>query len=149
MLARMKRTFLWLHFVLSALIALLVFLQAYLITAYVTGAGEGALDAHGFVGFAIIHLAELLVFLTSLVAWWRNWTMVGVSLFLIVFGTVQVFLAPPDEDPASGWVHGLHGLFALLVMVTAAWIAWRDAPALGLTQPAAGAAGTAPPRSDL
>jgi hypothetical protein len=149
MLARMKRTFLWLHFVLAALVAVLVFLQAYLITAYVSGAGEDALDAHGFVGFAIIHPAEALVFLTALVAWWRNWTMIGLSLFLIVFGTVQIFLAPPDEDPASGWVHGLHGLFALLVMVTAAWIAWRDAPALGLRQPAAGAAGTAPPRSDL
>ena len=149
MLAHMKRTFLWLHFVLSALIAVLVFLQAYLITAYVSGAGEDALDAHGFVGFAIIHPAEALVFLTALVAWWRNWTMIGLSLFLILFGTVQIFLAPPDEDPASGWVHGLHGLFALLVMVTAAWIAWRDTPALGLRQPGAGAAGTAPPRSDL
>jgi hypothetical protein len=148
----MKQTLLWIHFVLAALIALLVFVQAYLITAYVTGAGEGALDAHGFVGFAIIHLAELLVFLTALLAWWRNWTMIGLSFFLIVFGTVQIFLAPPDEDPASGWVHGLHGLFALFVMLTAAWIAWRDWPALAVRQPAvgaAGAAGTAPPRSDL
>ncbi len=149
MLARMKRTCLWLHFVLSALIVALVFVQAYLITAYVTGAGEGALDAHGIVGGGIIHLSELLVFLTALVAWWRNWTMVGVSLFLIVFGTVQIFLSPPDEDPASGWVHGLHGLFALFVMVTAAWLAWRDSKALGLRQPAVGDVGTAPPRSDL
>jgi hypothetical protein len=115
----------------------------------VTGAGEGALDAHGIVGGGIIHAAELLIFLTALVAWWRNWTMVGVSLFLIVFGTIQIFLSPPDEDPASGWVHGLHGLFALFVMLTAAWLAWRDAQALGLRQPAAGAVGTAPPRSDL
>jgi hypothetical protein len=145
----MKRTFLWLHFLLAALITLLVFLQAYLITAYVSGAGEDALDAHGFVGFAIIHLAELLVFLTALVAWWRNWTMIGLSLFLIVFGTIQIFLAPPDEDPASGWVHGLHGLFALLVAVTAAYIAWRDAAALGLRRSAAGVVETAPPRSEL
>jgi hypothetical protein len=136
----MKRLFLWAHFVLSALIAALVFLQAYLITAYATGAGESALDAHGAVGGAVIHPAELLVFLTALVAWWRNWTMVGVSLFLIVFGTVQIFLAPPDEDPASGWVHGLHGLFALGVMVTAAWLAYRDMKALGLRRAAPEAA---------
>ena len=76
----MRRAFLWVHFVLSALIVALVFLQAYLITAYVTGAGEDALDAHGLVGFLFIHGAEALVFLTALVAWWRNWTMIGVSL---------------------------------------------------------------------
>jgi hypothetical protein len=145
----MKRTLLWLHFLLAALITLLVFLQAYLITAYVSGAGEDALDAHGVVGFLFIHGAEALVFLTALVAWWRNWAMIGLSAFLIVFGTVQIFLAPPDEDPASGWVHGLHGLFALLVAVTAAYIAWRDAAALGLRRPAAGDVGTAPPRPDL
>ena len=132
----MQRAFLWVHFVLSALIALLVFLQAYLITAYMTGAGAGALDAHGLVGFLFIHGAEALVFLTALVAWWRNWTMVGISLFLIVFGTVQIFLAPPDEDRASGWVHGLHGLFALGVMVIAAWLAYRDMRALGLRRAA-------------
>jgi hypothetical protein len=145
----MKRTFLWIHFVLAALIVPLVFLQAYLITAYVTGAGEGALDAHGIVGGGIIHAAELLIFLTALVAWWRNWTMVGISLFLIVFGTIQIILSPPDEDRESGWVHGLHGLFALFVMLTAAWIAWRDWKELELRQPAAGAVETAPPRSDL
>jgi hypothetical protein len=144
----MKRTLLWLHFLLAALITLLVFVQAYLITAYVSGAGEDALDAHGFVGFAIIHPAELFVFVTALVAWWRNWTMIGLSLFLIVFGTVQIFLAPPDEDPASGWVHGMHGLFALLVAVTAAYIAYRDLPALGLRRSGGDVAGTEPPRSD-
>ena len=128
----MKRLFLWLHFVLATLIVALVFLQVYLITAYVSGAGEGARDAHGLVGFLFIHGAEALVFLTALVAWWRNWTMLGVSFFLIVFGTVQIVLAPPHEDRSSGWVHGLHGLFALLVAVTAAWLAYRDAKALGL-----------------
>ena len=51
----MRRIFLWINFVLSSLIVLLVFAQAYFITAYVTGAGEGALDTHGFIGFALIH----------------------------------------------------------------------------------------------
>ena len=125
------RIFLWINFVLSSLIVLLIFLQAYLITAYVTGAGEGALDAHGFVGFAIIHAAELLVFLTAFGAWPRAWRWIGFTFFLIVLGTVQIFLAPPEDDPASGWVHGFHGLLALVVAVTAAVIAHRGMRDLG------------------
>ena len=128
----MRRPFLWINFVLSSLIVLLIFLQAYLITAYVTGAGEDALDAHGFVGFLFIHGFELLVFLTAFGAWPRQWKWIGFTFFLFALGTVQIFLAPPDEDPASGWVHGLHGLLALFVMVTAAIIAHRGMRDLGL-----------------
>ena len=145
----MRRTFLWVNFVLSSLIVLLIFVQAYLITAYITGAGEGALDAHGFLGFAIIHLAELLVFLTAFGAWPRAWKWIAFTFFLFVLGTVQIFLAPPDEDPASGWVHGLHGLLALVVMVTAAVIAHRGLRDLGLRRSSpspGGDAGTAPPQ---
>ena len=40
----------WVNLVFASIIVIGVFVQAYLITAYVTGAGEGALDAHGFVG---------------------------------------------------------------------------------------------------
>ena len=126
------RIFLWINVVLSSLIVLLIFLQAYLITAYIAGAGEDALDAHGFVGFAIIHAAELLVFLTAFGAWPKQWKWIGLTFFLFVLGTVQLFLAPPDEDPASGWLHGLHGLLALVVMVTAAVIAHRGMRDLGL-----------------
>ena len=70
----MRRIFLWINFVLASLIVLLVFAQAYFITAYVTGAGQDALDTHGFIGFAIIHPAELLVFLTAFGAWPRAWS---------------------------------------------------------------------------
>jgi hypothetical protein len=144
----MKRTFLWINFVLSALIVLLIFAQAYFITAYITGAGESALDTHGFIGFAIIHPAELLVFLTAFGAWPRAWKWIGFTFFLFVLGTVQIFLAPPDEDPASGWVHGLHGLLALVVMVTAAIIAYRGLRDLGLTRASRGGEpeGAAPPQ---
>jgi asparagine N-glycosylation enzyme membrane subunit Stt3 len=134
----MRRTFLWINFVLSTLIVLLVFAQAYFITAYVTGAGEDALDTHGFIGFAIIHPAELLVFLTSFGAWPRAWKWIGFTFFLFVLGTVQIFLAPPDEDPASGWVHGFHGLLALVVAVTAALIAHRGMRDLGLRRASRG-----------
>jgi asparagine N-glycosylation enzyme membrane subunit Stt3 len=146
----MRRTFLWINFVLSTLIVLLIFAQAYFITAYISGAGEDALDTHGFIGFAIIHPAELLVFLTAFGAWPRAWRWIGFTFFLFVLGTVQIFLAPPDEDPASGWVHGFHGLLALVVMVVAATIAYRGMRDLGLrrSSPSSGGdTGTAPPQS--
>ena len=122
----------WVNLVFASIIVIGVFLQAYFITAYVTGAGEGALDAHGFVGGLIIHGSELIVFLSALVAFWRMWGWIAVNFGLFVFGTIQIFLSPPDEDPASGWVHGLHGLFALIVLVYAAYIAYRDMRWLGL-----------------
>ena len=108
----------WVNLVFASIIVIGVFLQAYFITAYVTGAGEGALDAHGFVGGLVIHGSELIVFLSALVAFWRMWGWIAVNFGLFVFGTIQIFLAPPDDDPASGWVHGLHGLFALIVLVS-------------------------------
>ena len=122
----------WVNLIFASIIVIGVFLQAYFITAYVTGAGEGALDAHGFVGGLIIHGSELIVFLSALVAFWRMWGWIAVNFGLFVFGTIQIFLSPPDEDPASGWVHGLHGLFALFVLVYAAYIAYRDMRWLGL-----------------
>jgi hypothetical protein len=144
-----RRALLWINFVAASLVALLVFLQAYLITAYATGAGESALDAHGFVGFLFIHGLEAIVFLSALGAWWGIWKWLGLSFFLILFGTVQIFLAPPEDDPASGWVHGLHGLFALFVMVLAAVIAYRGMIELGLrrarVEPAGGDMPPPPP----
>ena len=145
----MRRTFLWINFVLASLIVLLVFVQAYLIAAYAMEAGEDALDAHGVVGGLFIHGFELLVFLTAFGAWPKQWKWIGFTFFLFVLGTVQIFLLPPDEDPASGWIHGLHGLLALFVMVTAAVIAYRGMQDLGLrrarVEPAGGDMPPPPP----
>lgn len=142
----MKRTFLWINFVLSSLIVVLIFLQAYFITAYIAGAGEGALDAHGFTGFALIHGAELLVFLTAFAAWPRAWKWIAYTFSLFVVGTIQIFLTPVDER-TNGWLHGLHGLLALVVMVMAAVIAHRGLRDLGLRRPSPGGdAGAAPPQ---
>ena len=116
----------WINLVFACIIVVSVFLQVYFIAAYFTGAGDTALDLHGFVGGIIIHASELIVFLSALWAFWRMWGWIAVNFGLFVFGTIQIFLAPPDEDRASGWVHGLHGLFALLVLVYAAYIAHRD-----------------------
>ena len=116
----------WLNLVFASIVVIGVFVQAYLIASYAMGAGDSALDAHGFIGFAVIHGSELLVFLTAIVAFWRMWRWIAVNFGLFVLGTVQIFLLPPDEDPGSPWVHGLHGLFALFVLVYAAYIAKRD-----------------------
>ena len=105
----------WVNLVFASIIVIGVFVQAYLIASYAMGAGEDALDMHGFVGGFVIHGSELLVFLSALVAFWKMWRWILVNLGLFVLGTVQIFLAPPDEDPASGWVHGFHGLLAILV----------------------------------
>ena len=122
----------WVNLVFASIIVVGVFVQAYLIAAYFTGAGDTALDLHGFVGGIIVHGSELIVFLSALVAFWRMWGWIAVNFGLLVFGTIQIFLSPPDEDRASGWVHGLHGLFALFVLVYAAYIAQRDMRWLGL-----------------
>jgi MYXO-CTERM domain-containing protein len=143
----MRRTFLWVNFVLASIIVVAVFLQAYLIASYAMGAGEDALDAHGIVGGLVIHGAELLIFLTAFGAWPKQWKWIGITFAFFVFGTIQIFLLPPDEDPASPWVHGLHGLFALIVLVWAAAIARRGMRDLDLTRGARGGdADTAPPR---
>jgi hypothetical protein len=141
----MRRTFLWINFVLASLIVLLIFLQAYFITAYIAGAGEGALDAHSLTGFLFIHAAELLVFLTAFGAWPKAWRWIGFTFFLFALGTVQIFLTPVEER-TNGWVHGLHGLLALVVMVVAAMIAYRGMRDLGLTRERSAAADTEPPR---
>jgi hypothetical protein len=127
----MRRPFLWINFVLASLIVLLVFLQAYFITAYIAGAGESALDAHGLTGFLFIHAAELLVFLTAFGAWPKAWRWIGFTFLLFAVGTIQIFLTPVDER-TNGWLHGLHGLLALVVMVMAAIIAHRGMRDLGL-----------------
>ena len=131
----MRRTFLWINFVLSSAIPLLIFVQAWLIASYAMGAGEGALDAHGIVGGLFIHGFELLVFLTAFGAWPKQWRWIGYTFALFVVGTVQIFLLPPDDETVSksaAYVHGLHGLLALFVMVTAAVIAYRGLQDLGL-----------------
>ena len=55
----------WVHLIFAWIIVIGVFLQVYFIASYVTGAGEGALDAHGFTGGLVIHGSELIVFLSE------------------------------------------------------------------------------------
>ena len=117
----------WAVLVTATLVVVGVFLQAYLIAAYSFGGGEDALDAHTGVG-DVVHGIEALVFLAAIVAYWRRWGEIGLGLALIVIGSVQLSLAESGEP----WVAGLHGLFALLVLVLAAVITHRAVRALGL-----------------
>jgi hypothetical protein len=126
----MRRTFLWINVVLASAIVMLIFVQAYLIATYTIGdfKNESALDAHGLIGFLFIHGFELLVFLTAFGAWPKQWRWIGVTFGLFVVGTIQIFLLPSGDEAVSesaAWIHGLHGLFALLVLVYAAFIAQR------------------------
>jgi hypothetical protein len=140
-----NRTATWIHLIFASIILIGVPLQVYFIASYFSGAGEGALDAHGFTGGFVVHGSEAIVFLASLVAFWGFWKWIGWSFGLLLLGTVQIFLAPPDEDPASGWVHGFHGLGALLVFLLAAYLAYNDARLLGLIGRPAGAEAPTPP----
>jgi heme/copper-type cytochrome/quinol oxidase subunit 2 len=140
-----NRTATWINFIFATVVVVGVFVQVYLITAYFTGAGQGALDAHGVVGGLVVHGSEAIVFLSALVAFWGFWKWVGLSFLLLLLGTVQIFLAPPDDNPASGWVHGLHGLFALFVLVLAAVIAHHNMRLLGLRRSSAAQPPPAPP----
>ncbi len=131
----MTRAFLWIHLVLATLVVVGIFVQVYLIASYFFGAGTDALDAHKDLG-GIVHIVEVLVFLASIVAYWRRWWDVGLGFAVGAIGTIQLGFADGDD-----WVGGLHGLFALFVLVLAAVAAHRSVRALGLGRH--GAAGPA------
>lgn len=107
-----------LHVALAFAIILAVFVQVYLIGAYIFGAGSGALDAHRAVGFAT-HGLEVVVLIAALAAWLSARDLI-LSLLLGVVGTAQIALAG-----AHRWVGGLHPLLALVVLALATVLAVR------------------------
>jgi hypothetical protein len=108
----------WAHLALALAIVLGVFVQVYLIGAYIFGAGQGALDAHKTTGWTV-HGFEMLVFVAALVAW-LPWVDIVLSLLLAVIGTVQVVLANEHR-----WVGGVHPVLALVVVGLAAMLVLR------------------------
>ena len=121
---RIRRGAAWLHLVLAAAVVVAVFVQVYLIGAFVFGAGQSALDAHKSVGFTA-HGLECVVLIAALVAWLPR-TDLLLSAVLAVVGTVQVTLAG-----GHGWVGGLHPLLALVVLITAGTLVRRRLDAHG------------------
>ena len=105
-------------------------LQLYFIAAWVFGA-SGALSAHKDAG-SVVWGFEILAFLAAVGAWWGTWRNVASSFGLALLGTVQIGFVGDLQNPASGWLHGLHGGLALFVAALAAYIARREARALGL-----------------
>jgi hypothetical protein len=132
----LRRGFLWLYVLAASVVVVGVFVQAFSIAAYARGAGADALDLHTSVGF-LVHSIEIVVFLLALVAFRGAWRIVGFAALLPVVGTLQLFLIG-DTDERGSWVNGLHGLFALVVLMLALALVWigvrslarRAAPAL-------------------
>ena len=107
------------HLGLAVLVAAGVFVQVYLIGAYIFGAGSGALDAHRSVGFTV-HAFEVLILIAALVAWLPR-AVLTLSLLMAVGGTVQLALSDAER-----WTGALHPLGALFVLVLAAELIRRD-----------------------
>jgi hypothetical protein len=112
-----RRAFLWLYVATASLVVIGVLAQAFSIAAYVRGAGQDALDMHETVGF-LTHSVEIVVFLVAVVGYWGAWRRLWLPFLLPVIGTFQVF-AIGDTDKTGGWVNGLHGLLALIVLLLA------------------------------
>lgn len=106
------------HLLLATLIAAAVFVQVYLIGAYIFGAGSGALEAHESVGWSA-HTAEMVLFVAALAAWLPR-TDIVLSFALVAIGTAHVVLAGSVE-----WLGGLHPLLALVVLGLAGELAHR------------------------
>jgi hypothetical protein len=92
-------------------------LQAFSIAAYVRGAGEAALDMHEVTANAVF-VGELAVVIGAIWTWWGRWSAVGVAVGFLVVSAIQVLLIG-DTNESGGWVNGLHGLLALVLLVAA------------------------------
>lgn len=136
----MRRNFIWLVLVGGVLVVLSVLWQAFSIAAYARGAGDGALDAHGM-GSLFVHIGQLAVVIGAIVAYWGRWRDVGLALGFLVLSVAQLaFLG--DNEESGGWVNGLHGFLALIVLLAGLAYAQRAYRELGLRS-SAGAAGSA------
>jgi len=113
----MRRGPLWIVLVGGSLVVLAVLWQAFTISAYARGAGDGALDAHGW-GSLFVHIGQLLVVIGAIWAWWGNWKVVGAAVAFLVLAVAQLaFLGDTEQEGA--WINGLHGFLALIVLISA------------------------------
>ena len=108
----------WLVLTGGGLVIVGVLLQAFSIAAFARGAGQGALDMHG-ANSLTVHLGQILIVIGAIWAWWRQWIPVGLAIAFLILSFLQLF-AVGDTDKAGGWVNGLHGLLAIVVLFAAA-----------------------------
>lgn len=118
---RVKRALRLLLVVVCLAVVVGVLVQAFSIAAYVRGAGGGSLDLHETGGF-VTHALEIVALVLALPLWWRAWRLLALAIALPVLGTLQVIAIGDTEEP-GGWVNGLHGLLALVVLGLAAAMA--------------------------
>lgn len=111
-----------------------ILLQAFSIVAFVRGAGDGALDMHRVVA-DVVHVGELAVVIGAVWAWWGRWNDVGLALAFLVVSAVQLLLIG-DVDERGGWVNGLHGFLAIVLLIAAVLYAQRAARLLSRGQSA-------------
>jgi hypothetical protein len=125
-----RRFFLWIVLVGSVVIILGVLWQAFSIAAYVRGAGQGALDAH-LTGSFFVHAGELAVVVGAIVAFWGRWWAVAGAVGFLILSVAQIaFLG--DTDKQGGWINGLHGILALIILLCGVAYASSARRALGL-----------------
>ena len=115
----------WFVLVGGILTVLGVLLQSFTIAAYAAGAGSDALDAHGG-GSLVVHIGQLAVVIGVLVAYWGNWPMVGGAIAFLTLSIAQLGFIKPEDG--GGWINGLHGFLALVILICGmlyAQKAWR------------------------
>lgn len=113
----MRRAAFWLVLIGAAIVIVAVLIQAFSIVAWIRGAGQSALDLHGTNSLSV-HLGQLAIVIGAIWAWFGNWKAMGLAVAFLVLSFLQLFLIG-DTDESGGWVNGLHGLFALLVLLAA------------------------------
>jgi len=88
------------HPLAAATVVLLVFVQVYLIAAYIFGE-PGALDTHMTVGRIAVFF-ELIVLLTALIGWRSDRSEIWMSVALFLVGALQASLAKDIGKLAVG-----------------------------------------------
>jgi hypothetical protein len=135
MIWAVRRFFLWLLLIGGIGVVLGVLWQAFTIAAYVRGAGDGALDAH-LTGSFFVHPTQLAIVIGAIGAFWGRWlAVVGAIGFLVLCVAQLAFLG--DIDKQGGWINGLHGLLALVILLCGVAYASSARRELGLGTPAA------------
>jgi hypothetical protein len=113
----MSRPALWTLFAGAVITVVGVLIQAFAIAAYERGAGQGALDLHG-ANSITVHVGQLLIVIGAIWAWRRDVRAIALAIGFLVLSFLQLALLG-DTDKAGGWVNGLHGLLAIVVLLAA------------------------------